>query len=293
MAKGANDLIERQLNDLINTVESVTSGDCLSYSGPIAFGADDAIRDAVERLGNRSKRRGSKLVIILETQGGFAEVARRISDTIRHHYSLVDFLIPSHAMSAGTILAMSGNAIYMNYYSVLGPIDPLVESQDGNKLIPAMGYLIKYEELLKKANTGKAGAAEIQILLGFDQGELYSYEQARELSVSLLEEWLVKYKFKTWKITDKRAIKVTSSMKKNRAREIAMKLNDAKRWNSHGIGINMERLRRDLNLKIDDFGDIEELNDSISSYHKLLKDYMEKMGQNAIVHTRKSYEALL
>ncbi|MCY4226597.1 MAG: serine dehydrogenasease [Gammaproteobacteria bacterium] len=293
MAKGANDLIERQLNDLINTVESVTSGDCLSYSGPIAFGADDAIRDAVERLRNRSKRRGSKLVIILETQGGFAEVARRISDTIRHHYSLVDFLIPSHAMSAGTILAMSGNAIYMNYYSVLGPIDPLVESQDGNKLIPAMGYLIKYEELLKKANTGKAGAAEIQILLGFDQGELYSYEQARELSVSLLEEWLVKYKFKTWKITDKRAIKVTSSMKKNRAREIAMKLNDAKRWNSHGIGINMERLRRDLNLKIDDFGDIEELNDSISSYHKLLKDYMEKMGQNAIVHTRESYEALL
>ena len=60
---------------------------------------------------------------MLETIGGFAEVARRISDTFRRHYTVVDFLIPSHAMSAGTILAMSGDAIHMDYYSVLGPID--------------------------------------------------------------------------------------------------------------------------------------------------------------------------
>ncbi len=156
-----------------------------------------------------------------------------------------------------------------------------------------MGYLIKYEELLKKANAGEAEAAEIQILLGFDQGELYSYEQARALSVSLLEEWLVKYKFKNWKITEKRGVKVTKSIKKDRAREIAMKLNDARRWNSHGIGINIERLRKDLNLKIDDFGDNDELSDSINSYHKLLKDYMQKMGHRAIVHTRKDYQVLL
>ncbi|MDE0309701.1 MAG: hypothetical protein OXI60_07730 [Acidiferrobacterales bacterium] len=293
MVKGANDLVETQLNDLIKNIERATSGDYLSYSGPIAFGADDAIREAVETLRNRSKRRGRKLLIILETQGGFAEVARRISDTIRNHYKVVDFLIPSHAMSAGTILAMSGDAIHMDYYSVLGPIDPQVESQDGNKLIPAMGYLIKYEELLRKANAGNAGAAELSILLNFDQGELYSYEQARDLSLSLLEEWLVKYKFKTWKITAKKGKKVTLSMKKERAREIATKLNDARRWNSHGIGINMERLRKDLNLKIDDFGEFDELNDSIKSYHKLLNDYMHKRSHRAIVHTRKTYEQLL
>ena len=192
VVKGANDLVERQLNDCLKDIEGITASDCLSYSGPIAFGADDAIRDAVEALRSRSKRRGRKLVLVLETHGGFAEVARRISDTIRNHYMVVDFLIPSHAMSAGTILAMSGDAIYMDYYSVLGPIDPQVQSQDRKKLIPALGYLIRYEELLHKANAGKAGAAELEILLNFDQGELYSYEQSRDLSVSLLEEWLVK-----------------------------------------------------------------------------------------------------
>lgn len=292
MVKGVDDLVESQLNDLIKDIEHITSGDCLSYFGPITYGVDDAIRDAVETIRNRRKRRSKKLVIILETEGGYAEVARRISDTIRSHYVVVDFLIPSYAMSAGTILAMSGDAIYMDYYSVLGPVDPQLESRDGNKRIPAMGYLIKYEELLEKANTGIAGAAELEILLNFDQGELYSYEQAREFSVSLLEEWLVKYKFKNWRKTDKRGIKVTPSMKKERAREIATKLNDARRWNSHGIGINMERLRRDLNLKIDDFGKIDALNDSIRSYHKLLDDYMQNNSETAVVHTRMTYQSL-
>ena len=293
MSKGANELVEIQLNDLLEKIEAVTSGDCLSYLGPIAFGADDAIRDAIEALRGHSKRRGRKLMVILETQGGFAEVARRVSDTIRNHYMTADFLIPSHAMSAGTILAMSGDAIYMDYYSVLGPIDPQVESQDGNRLIPALGYLIRYEELLRKANSGNAGAAELEILLNFDQGELYSYEQARDLSVSLLEEWLAKYKFKNWKKTDKRGVKVTLAMRKKRAREIAQMLNDARRWNSHGIGINIDRLRRDLKLRIDDFGNVEKLNELIRPYHKLLTDYMQKRGQRAVVHTRMNYQQLL
>ena len=293
MVRGANDLVEIQLNNLLKDIETKMVGDCLSYSGPIAFGADDAIRDAVEMLRGQLKRRGPKLVVILETQGGFAEVARRISDTIRNHYMVVDFLIPSHAMSAGTILAMSGDAIYMDYYSVLGPIDPQVLSQDSKKLIPALGYLIKYEEHLKKANSGKAGAAELEVLLSFDQGELYSYEQARDLSVSLLEEWLAKYKFKNWKKTDKRGLNVTAALKKRRAREIAQMLNDARRWNSHGIGISIDRLRKDLNLKIDDFGKIEKLNELIRSYHKLLTDYMQKRSHVAVVHTRMNYQQFL
>jgi len=290
--EGANGLVEFQLGCFLEQLERATGSDCLAYSGPIVDGVDDAIRDAIEALRGRTRRRRPKLLFVLETQGGFAEVARRISDTARNHYRVVDFLIPSHAMSAGTILAMSGDAIYMDYYSVLGPIDPQVPSQDRQKLIPALGYLIKYEELLAKANSGKAGPAELEILLNFDQGALYSYEQARDLSVSLLEEWLVKYKFKNWKTTETGGTKVTLSMKKKRAREIARMLNNAKRWNSHGIGINMEIIRKDLNLKIDDFGEIPDINDPMRAYHKLLTDYMQKIGQTAVVHTRIAYRQL-
>jgi len=217
LTQGANAIVEAQLIQHVASIERDFDADALTYIGPIATGADDHIKDAIENL-PRHKRR---LIFILETNGGFAESTRRISDTLRHHYRTVDFLIPSHAMSAGTILAMSGDAIWMDYYSVLGPIDPQVQSQDGSHLIPALGYLIKYEELLAKANAGQAGGAELEILLNFNQGELYSYEQARALSVSLLEEWLVRYKFRNWKTTERQRQPVTRSMKKARARQIA------------------------------------------------------------------------
>ena len=70
-----------------------------------------------------------------------------ISDTLRHHYREVGFLIPSHAMSAGTMLPLSGNAIWMDYCSVLGPTDPQVPSQDGHEYLPALGYLVRYQEM--------------------------------------------------------------------------------------------------------------------------------------------------
>jgi hypothetical protein len=53
---------------------------------------------------------------------------------------------------------------------------------------------------------------------------LYQYEHARALSVALLKEWLVKYKFKEWKITRTRKRRVTVKMKEKRAAQIAMEL---------------------------------------------------------------------
>ena len=39
----------------------------------------------------------------------------------------------------------------MDYYSVLGPIDPQVNRGEG--LVPALGYLKKYDELIEKSET--------------------------------------------------------------------------------------------------------------------------------------------
>jgi hypothetical protein len=104
---------------------------------------------------------------------------------------------------------------------------------------------------------------------------------------------LVKYKFKDWRSTEKRKEKVTLQMKRERAREIAEKLNKPTLWNSHGLGISMERLRKELNLKIDDFGENRELSDAIRSYHKLLTDYMGSNRHRAVIHTRDAYEPLM
>src|SRR2546425_1668978 len=111
--------------------------------------------------------------------------------------------VPNQAMSAGTVLVMSGDEIWMNYFSTLGPIDPQVERRDGREgLIPALGYLAKYRELVEKSRNGTLTSAEAAFFVqNFDAAELFSYEQAKKLSVELLKAWLVKYKFKNWKRT--------------------------------------------------------------------------------------------
>lgn len=286
----ANEFIEQQLNAHLYELEEALNSDVLVFVGDLVGGVDDVIKNVIEQKRQDSKKY-DKLTVILTTSGGFIEVVHRIVDTLRFHYKdgVIDFIIPNYAFSAGTVLAMSGDAIFMNYYSRLGPIDPQYETPEG-RTVPALGYLIQYERLLEKAKDGSITLPEVQLMLSFDQAELYKYEQARELSISLLKDWLVKYKFKNWTKTKTRGKTVTSAMKKKRAAEIAKQLNDTDKWHTHGYGISMEVLSKDLKVEIDDFSTNQKLNDKIKEYTTLLDDYMSKMSQVGIVHVFRNYQ---
>ena len=91
--------------------------------------------------------------MVLTTGGGYIEVAQRIADTFRKHYQHIEFVIPNYVYSAGTVLVMCGDVIWMDYYSRLGPIDPQIENKSG-RMVPALGYLRQYEKLIEKANAG-------------------------------------------------------------------------------------------------------------------------------------------
>ncbi len=112
---------------------------------------------------------------------------------------------------------------------------------------------------------------------------------SRELTVSLLEEWLTKYKFRNWTVTETNGHPVTDQMRSERAKKIAQDLNDSGRWHSHSRGISAEVLRRDLNLQIEDFGKNEDLNGAIRPYYKLLRHYMMASGYSAVLHRRGKY----
>jgi hypothetical protein len=285
----ANEYVEQQLHDRLSEVERIFDCHALTFSGPLLAGVDDILRTRIEKR-CLIKPPSNKLVVLLTTPGGFLEPVQRMVDTIRKHYEIVDFVIPNEAYSAGTIFALSGDAILMDYYSRLGPIDPQTETTRSGRLVSALGHLEKFNALVAKAQKGKISAAEVQLMIsGFDQAELYYYEQQRELSITTLKEWLVKYKFKNWDRTETRQKRVTKKMKEQRAAEIGRKLNDTKKWHSHGYGISMEVLQRDLKLKIDDFGKNPAMSSAIRSYHGLLSDYMLKLGIVGVVHTAGEY----
>lgn len=277
----ANAAVEGMLDDRLRAIERLFEADGLAVYGPLDFGTDDAVRGVVERR-KQSGQTSNDLVVLLDTDGGYIEVVNRIVDTIRYHYRTVAFVIPNSAYSAGTILAMSGDSIWMDYYSRLGPIDPQVPNENG-EMIPALGYLRRYNALLEAAKNGDGiSLAEMQLLVnGFDQAQLYKYEQAEELSVTLLQDWLCKYKFKDWMTTETRGVEVTEEMRKQRAEEIGRLLNNTDRWHSHGNGISANVLRDELKLRIDDFGEKKE---AIHEYHELLTDYMAKNRVLGTVH---------
>jgi ClpP class serine protease len=282
----ANDLIERQLDEHAKRLETILDKDVLGVFGSLFFGADTVIKDAVEQRAKKHKG----LAVVLETGGGFVEVVQRIVDTLRYHYEVVDFIIPDYAMSAGTVLAMSGDAIHMNYFSVLGPIDPQVPKSDGQGSLPALGYLEQYQRMIEKDKNGELSTVEAAFFVTkFDPAELYSFEQAKNLSISLLKEWLVRYKFKNWTVTETRGIPVTEEMKKTRAGEIGDRLNDTHRWYSHGRGISMHVLTEEIKLIIDDFGSQGDRCDRISAYHTLMRDYMVRRGTRGAIHAKGFY----
>jgi hypothetical protein len=287
---GANEFIEDELRRRLRQIEEDRNAHALCFSGPIYSPADNFVRDLLEAHQDNSTgdQKSDSLVVILTTPGGQVEPVQRIVETIRHYYSHVSFIVPDYAYSAGTILCMSGDEIFMDYFSRLGPIDPQLPRRNGPS-IPALGYLRQYEALLKKEIDGELTMAELQVMLNFDQAELYMYDQAEKQSIALLEDWLVRYKFKNWSVTRTRGQEVNEEMKVDRAHEIGKTLNDTDVWHSHGHGISMEVLNSDrINLMIDDLADHPSLHSKVKEYDRLLIDYMGRMGASLAVQMTSS-----
>lgn len=275
-----NDETKRVLHSLLGELETKLDADALSLIGPIRDGSEHKLRVALEPL----KPRRERLAIVLHTVGGVVEVAERMVNIVRHFYREVVFIVPDIAMSAGTVFAMSGDAIMMDYASCLGPIDPQVV-RDG-KLVPALSYLAQFDRLVEKAQKGTLTEAEFLLMKTFDLAELHQFEMARDLSKSLLVRWLTTYKFKDWTRTETSGREVSEDERRRRAEEIANHLMNNTRWNSHGRGIPMKILREELNLRIDDLSEKPEVAALVYRYFSLVVDYVVQNNIQQFVHSR-------
>ena len=266
----------------LSALAQICESDVMAIYGPMYPALPGFVRTEVERLSKRKNFNG-RLTVVLDTGGGLVDAVERTVDVIRHHYEIVDFIIPDQAMSAGTVFALSGDNIYMDYFSQLGPIDPQFFI-DG-KWVPGLGYLEKFQELNEKSEGGTLTPLEYALVDKMNLVDLHRYEQAREHSVELLEKWLTTYKFKNWSKTETKGNKVTPDMKRTRANEIAMALNDTTRWHAHSRGIPMKLLTAELQLKIEDISKCEALQERLHEAHNFMVDYMQNNNMSACLKT--------
>lgn len=283
-----DETVKTAVTNRLQQVELHLHGDVAFFYGSIDVSVMRVFRDFVERMAAAKRPDRNRLIFFLNTPGGSAEAAEKMVEIVRHHYAEVFFVIPDVAFSAGTILCMAGDRIYMDYSSSLGPIDPQV--WNGKEWVPALGYLDKVEGFLKKAADGTLTNAEFLILQNQDLALLARYEQARDLTVTLLKKWLVEFKFRNWTEhrTDpaKKGQRVTDEEKQERAEQIARMLGDNKLWHSHGRMIGPGTLTQILRLEINDYSSDNTLRPLIRSYNDLLTDYIVRGGFSLFMHNR-------
>ena len=114
MLDPVNKATQNELNNLLERIEILFDSDFININGPIGGGLDTLLLNIVEELAEDKDKR-EKLLVMITTNGGDALTVERIVNIFREHYSEVNFIVPDYAYSAGTILCMSGDNIYMDY----------------------------------------------------------------------------------------------------------------------------------------------------------------------------------
>jgi hypothetical protein len=184
----------------------------------------------------------------IETPGGSGETSEEIVGCLRDKFDRVSFVVSGEAKSAGTIIVLSGDEILMTETGSLGPIDAQVKI--GRSFVSAYDYIEWTEEKRKEAEkVGRLNPFDATMVAQISPGELRGVFNALRYAEELVTEWLVKYKFKSWQITETRKIPVTMEKKKERAEEIAKELTNHAKWRTHGRSIKAKDLDS-IGLKI-------------------------------------------
>jgi hypothetical protein len=263
----------QKITQIRNRAILVIASDFTKGDSPIAIDGTD-VTAVSDQLAGKS---GAGIDFILETPGGFAERAEDIVKLLRDKYTSVAFIIPGAAMSAGTIMVMSGDEILMEPASSLGPIDAQMPHRDGRRF-SAEAFLRGLDKIKEEVETtGILNKAYIPILQNISPAEIQACENAQDFSKKLVSQWLANGKFRTWTHHGSTGKPVTDAEKLARAEEIAEKLRDHSNWLTHGRSIKMADLLN-MRLQIVDFSTNDQLCDAIRRYYALLRITFETTG---------------
>lgn len=206
----------------------------------------------------------------IQTPVGSGEAVEEIVRFLRSKFSVVNFVVAGEAKSAGTILALSGDDIFMSDTGSLGPID--AKMHIGRMQVSASDYIEWVNEKKKEALQNNSLSPFDAIMVAqINPGEINGVYHAYKFAEDLVTGWLPKYKFKNWVKTESQGLPVTNAMKEERAKEIVSWLADHSRWRSHGRSIKREDFNGQLIIKrIDDDPILANLVDRMLTVSQLL-----------------------
>ena len=179
--------------------------------------------------------------VYIETPGGNGVTAEQIAKFLHNKFAKVNFVISGEAKSAGTILAMAGNEIYMTETGSLGPIDAQVSI--GRTVVSAYDYMEWINNKMDDAyKNGRLNPVDATMIAQITPGEIQLVNHSLEFAKDLVKQWLYQYKFKSWVTTETHQEIVTDEMRSKRADDVATELANHSRWRTHGRSLGIEDL---------------------------------------------------
>lgn len=130
--------------NLYREVSEIRNSDVITYVTSTRTNMDlDISKDIInffpDHLDNISKKT-NRISLILHTNGGDVLAGWSIVNLIRMYCDYLEVIIPSRALSTGTLISLGANNIVMTKQAILGPIDPSVTTsynqKEDNKLLP-------------------------------------------------------------------------------------------------------------------------------------------------------------
>ena len=196
------------------------------------------------------------LTLTLHTPGGITNAAETIVAYLHSKFNEIEVIVPTFAMSAGTMISLSANKIVMGRQSQLGPIDPQIPF--GGRSVSARAIVDQFERAKKDILLDKNVAhVWAPILQSIGPAMLQEAQNALDYGERMVGEWLEKRMFVAEPNASEKAVKA------------AKFFNDASEHKSHGRRIDREEARGQ-GIKIENLEDDQDLQDAVLTMYHLI-----------------------
>jgi len=210
------------------------------------------------------------LTLILHTPGGITNAAETIIDYLHRKFDYIEVIIPTFAMSAGTMISLCSHKIIMGRQSQMGPIDPQLPV-NGNRYASALSirnqFLRAQNEILENKDNAHVWAP---ILPSLGPALLQEAENAISYGEDLVKQRLMTTMFKG----NPDAEKIASTA--------ANYFSQCEKNTSHGRRINRDEARSQ-GIIIEDLEDDQNLQESVMTLYHLITVLFEKTPAAKII----------
>ena len=211
------------------------------------------------------------LTLLLHTPGGITNAAETIVAYLRSKFADIEVIVPTYAMSAGTMITLAANRIVMGRQSQLGPIDP--QFPMGQRAQSARAIVDQFEAARKEI-LGNAAATGVwlPILQTIGPALLQEARNALDYGERMVSGWLEAYMFAETKCA------------KSAAEAAAAHFNDAAKHKSHGRRIDRDEARAQ-DLIVEDLEASQDLQEAVLTLYHLNTIAIEQSSAAKIIHS--------